>query len=424
MNKQIQSKKEPRIKVMPTDKFKTTLITFKFMAPLDEETMTSRSLLSKLLVRATKKWPSDKAFNRKLSELYGAYVNSFVTKFKDKHVITITLELVNERYLKHKDPLFDEGLSLLKEILHHPIVEDGRFNETFVQQEKTLLKKKLEAVNDNKSQLAFLKLMENMFGNQPYSYLASGLSENISKVTPESLYHTYQSMLENDDCAVYVVGNVDSDIVKQKITNMFHIQPLHQVSHVIQPQRQVDELPQTIIEHDELDQAKLNIGFRFPTYYGEPDYYTFVVFNTMFGGDPSSVLFNEVREKQSLTYSIHSQIDGKNGYMFVLSGVAVDKYERAKDTIIDEFKKFQQGEFTEEKLELAKKILISQRNESQDRPKSMVEIAHNQILLPEDLTNGNYGQKIHEVTKDDIINLTNRAILDTIYVLTKKGEAE
>lgn len=75
-------------------------------------------------------------------------------------------------------------------------------------------------------------------------------------------------------------------------------------------------------------------------------------------------------------------------------------------------------------MELAKKILISQRNESQDRPKSMVEIAHNQILLPEDLTNGNYGQKIHEVTKEDIINLTQRAILDTVYVLTKEDEAE
>ncbi|MDU7037532.1 MAG: insulinase family protein, partial [Staphylococcus simulans] len=122
---------------MPTDKFKTTIITFKFMAPLDEETMTARALLSKLLVRATKEWPTDKAFNRKLSELYGAYVNSFVTKFKDKHVITITLEIVNERYLKHKDPLFDEGLALLQQILYHPLVENERFNETFVTQEKT-----------------------------------------------------------------------------------------------------------------------------------------------------------------------------------------------------------------------------------------------------------------------------------------------
>ena len=60
-----------------------------------------------------------------------------------------------------------------------------------------------------------------------------------------------------------------------------------------------------------VDQAKLNLGYRFPAIYGNANYYTFVVFNMMFGGDPSSVLFSEVREKQSLAYSIHSQIDGK-----------------------------------------------------------------------------------------------------------------
>ncbi|MDU7037320.1 MAG: pitrilysin family protein, partial [Staphylococcus simulans] len=254
-------------------------------------------------------------------------------------------------------------------------------------------------------------------------YLASGLIEHIPQITPELLYHTYQSMLENDDCAVYVVGNVDSEEVTDKIKQLFDIKPLQQVSSVIQAQRSKDELPQTIVEYDEIDQAKLNIGYRFNTYYGQPDYYTFVVFNTMFGGDPSSVLFNEVREKQSLAYSVHSQIDGKNGYMFVLSGVSAEKYEVAKDTILAEFEKFQRGEFNEEKLELAKKILISQRNESQDRPKSMVEIAHNQILLLKDLTNGNYGQKIHDVTKEDVIRLTQSAILDTIYVLTKEDEA-
>lgn len=42
------------IDILPTEKFKTTMITFKFMAPLDYETITARSLLSKVLVRATK----------------------------------------------------------------------------------------------------------------------------------------------------------------------------------------------------------------------------------------------------------------------------------------------------------------------------------------------------------------------------------
>ena len=52
------------IDILPTEKFKTTMITFKFMASLDYETITARSLLSKVLVRATKKWPSDKPFNQ------------------------------------------------------------------------------------------------------------------------------------------------------------------------------------------------------------------------------------------------------------------------------------------------------------------------------------------------------------------------
>ena len=48
------------------------------------------------------------------------------------------------------------------------------------------------------------------------------------------------------------------------------------------------------------------MGYRFPTRFGSNDYYALVVLNTMFGGDPSSVLFNEVRAKSA--YSIHSSI--------------------------------------------------------------------------------------------------------------------
>ncbi len=58
-----------------------------------------------------------------------------------------------------------------------------------------------------------------------------------------------------------------------------------------------DEEVDYIVEYDDMDQAKLNMGYRFPTQYGQSGYAAFVVFNMMFGGDPSSVLFNEVREK-------------------------------------------------------------------------------------------------------------------------------
>lgn len=414
--------KDLHVKVLPTTKFKTTTITLKFMAPLDSQTMTARSILSKILVRATKQWPSDKDFNRHLSHLYGAYVNSFVSKFKDKHVITISLELVNERYLKDQTPLFEKGLELLKEMIYNPLISDNKFDETFVTQEKSLLSKKLNAMIDNKSQISFLNLLKYMFGEQPYRHLATGQVEYIADITSENLYHTYQSMLENDYCAVYVVGNVDEQQVKSQIQTYFNINSFSFELSQSTPIGQDHNTPQVIVETDDVDQAKLNMGFKLPAKYGDPEYFAMIVFNVMFGGDPSSVLFNEVRENQSLAYSIHSQIDAKNGFLFVLSGVSTDKYEIAKETIVSEFEKFQQGDFEEEKIALAKKVILSQRQESHDRAKSIIEIMNNNILLDEPMSEESYISGIQNVNKSDIQQLAQATTLDTIYILTKGGD--
>ncbi len=412
------------INVLPTKKFKTTMVTFKFMAPLDYKTITARSILSKVLVRATQQWPNDKALNRHLSSLYGAYINSFVSKFKDKHVITISLEIANERYLKDSTPLFEKGLKTLKELIWNPLIIDEQFNENYVAQEKSLLTKKLEAMIDNKAQYSFLKLMNHMFENEPYKYLATGQVEQIPHVTAKNLYDTYKSMLHNDDCAIYVVGNVDKQNVIDTIQENFNIKPFKFESNTRPEHIDPNKSSKFIIDNDEVDQAKLNLGYRFPTYFGKENYYAFVVLNMMFGGDPSSVLFNEVREKQSLAYSIHSQIDGKNGFLFVLSGVSASKYEIAKDTILDEFEKLKNGNFDDDKLELAKKIIISHRHESTDRPKSIIELLHNQVLLDKPQSEEEFITAINAVTREDVIKLANEAMLDTIYVLTKGGQSE
>ena len=205
---------------------------------------------------------------------------------------------------------------------------------------------------DNKAQYSFLKLLENMFENEAYQYLATGQIEQISKVTPNSLYNTYQSMIQNDYCAVYVVGNVNQQQVIDQINTKFNIEPFifETTSNDNKQLENASNIPNPIVETDDVDQAKLNLGYRFPTHYGKNNYYAFIVFNIMFGGDPSSVLFNEVRERQSLAYSIHSQIDGKNGYLFVLSGVSADKYEVAKQTILEEFDKFKKVNLKKVKL--------------------------------------------------------------------------
>ncbi len=71
------------------------------MALLEYDTITARSLLSKLLVRATKKWPLDKSFNNHLADLYGAYVNHTIQNSKISMSLHFDSKLLNQRYLKN-----------------------------------------------------------------------------------------------------------------------------------------------------------------------------------------------------------------------------------------------------------------------------------------------------------------------------------
>lgn len=76
-----------------------------------------------------------------------------------------------------------------------------------------------------------------MFENEAYKYLSTGQLEQIPHITAETLYHTYQSMINNDQCSVYVVGNVEPETVKQQIREKFAIKPFDKqqfnIQHII-----------------------------------------------------------------------------------------------------------------------------------------------------------------------------------------------
>ena len=208
--------------VIPTEKFKTTTIVFKFVAPLNSETITSRSILSKLITRVTKQYQTDKEMNNLLADLYGAHLFSYVNKQANNHIMTIGIEIVNEKYLNSEIPLFEQAVKLLHEVIFNPLIENDKFNEKYTKQEKSLLHKKLTAIEDNKSQRAFIQFMNHMFEDEPYKYLASGRLEDIDNVTPESLVNTYHDLLHENAISTYIIGNVELDEVKSLCHEYFN----------------------------------------------------------------------------------------------------------------------------------------------------------------------------------------------------------
>ena len=165
-----------------------------------------------------------------------------------------------------------------------------------------------------------------------------------------------------------------------------------------------------------INQSILLFGFKLDNITEFERCYVLAVYNSILGGSPNSKLFREVREKHSLCYSISSTYSGINSYFLISAGIDRKDYDKSVSLIKEELKKMKNGQFKDEEIKEAKVSYIASLKEIEDTPSSMISIYEAHEYL-------NYGlmeereENINKVTKEDIINLSKKLKLDTIYLL-------
>ena len=107
-------------------------------------------------------------------------------------------------------------------------------------------------------------------------------------------------------------------------------------------------------EERDLEQVHLVLGFD-AVNYREPDYYPALVLSTLFGGGMSSRLFQEVREKRGLVYSIYSFVSAyRDGGLFgIYAGTGAEQVTELLPVVCDELKKLGQ-QVDEEEVQRAR----------------------------------------------------------------------
>lgn len=407
-----------------TDKFKTNLISVSFQSEIDRETVTKRSLLPYVLRSATEKYPSKKEINTYLESLYGASLSTTVEKRGKTHNIKFYLSLANEKFLGNREPLLEEGVELLKEVILRPLLINDAFKEQVVEIEKRLLKEYIESIYDDKVSYALQKLVENMCAGETFSINSIGYVEDLNQINAQSLMETYQQMLNENPVNITVVGDIDHE----KVYNIFqkHFDFQHRAVNlpvIDKEDKQIEEVKVTKEEQD-IAQGKLNIGYRTYTRIGDKDYLPLLVFNAMFGGYAHSKLFINVREKESLCYYCASRLDNYKGVMYVYSGIESQNYEKALKIIDEQLKDMMSGNFTDKEMNLAKKSLINSKLESMDQASGMM--AHEALnrLLPKPLTVEEWVNQVNSVTAEQIASVAKKIKEDAIFFLTGKEVTE
>lgn len=414
-----------RTHLIQTDKYKTNTLVLKMKAPLSKETVTLRALLPYVWQSGTSNYPSMKALRTYLDELYGATLNVDLTKKGEYHIITIRLDIANEKFLKEQPSLLRKAVQLLSEIVLHPALENGQFVTQIVEQEKRALKQRIQSVYDDKMRYANLRLIEEMCKNEPYALHVNGQLEDVERITPDRLFAYYEKALQEDEIDLYIIGDIDETSTLEIVESHFQIPKR---SARVQKKRHVQQKEITnvreVVEKQDVKQGKLNIGYRTHITYDDDDYYPLQVFNGIFGGFSHSKLFMNVREKASLAYYAASRLESHKGLLMVMCGIEPANYKKAVQIIHDQMKAMKQGDFTDEEMAQTKAVIRNQLLETLDTPRGLVEVLYHNVVSERKRPIDEWLARTDEVSREDVVRVANQIELDTIYFLTGMEEAK
>lgn len=403
-----------------TDRFKTGILSVNLVVPLAGN-VAEKSLLPSLLCASCAEYPDLLSLNRKLAELYGAELTPSASKHGENLVLRITMTMIGDRFALDGESISVECARLLCKALFEPNVENGAFRPDEVAREKRIRLDRIEALKSSKRAYAQKQMLELMCADEAYSLSVLGEEEDISALTPEQLYASWQDLLKTAFVQLQVVG----DLEVEPITALFR-EYFDRVEdrHVVRGETVVIPFAESVKrgeEEQDIAQSKLVMGFRCGMHEPFENYAAMRTFTDLFGGGTYSRLFVNVREKQSLCYYCAARLTAAKGILTVQSGVETGNAERAEKEIRKQLDEMKAGGVTAEDLEKSKRSMEDFFLSVFDTPEELdgwlfSQVTDDEFQTPEDLV-----ADMKEVTVEQVIEMANNISLDTVFLLKGTG---
>ncbi len=417
--KKQEIKKGINLHTINTNRFKTNLVAVFLSLPITRENVTFNSVLSSVLRRGTKNMPSQEQISQELENMYGASFDCGISKTGDNHILKFYLESINDRFLpQSSENMLKQSTQKLLEIVFNPLVENGKFNEEYVEQEKNNVKRRIEGKIDNKAKYAIERCVEEMYKGEAYGLYAYGYVEDLNNIDAKNLYEYYQNLIDTCKIDIFVSGKIDDDISNilmqnENIKALNERKPEYVQTATIKKEK-VE--PKEVSESMDVTQGKLIIGMDI-NIEEEKQKYKVSVYNALLGGSATSKLFQEVREKASLAYSASSNFVRHKGNIIISCGIEIKNYEKALEIIRKQLEDMKSGKFTDEDLENSKKGIISAIKGIEDEQDTEITYYFGQELSNNEVSSQQYINEIEQVSREDVVSVANSVFINTIYFL-------
>ncbi len=318
--------------------------------------------------------------------------------------------------------LLKDDLPLALDVLAD-IVQNSDMPEDEVERERGVILQEIGMCNDTPDDIIFDQYFETAYPEQTVGAPILGSSDIIKFMSRETLMDFTRRLYTPNNMVVCASGNLDHDAFVKQVSEQFDALP--------------DECDKNISsaiykggEHREvrdLEQSHIILGFDAPARL-DSSYYAVRTLSALFGGGMSSRLFQEIREKRGLVYSIYSFYMGYSdcGQFGIYAGTGPDSLPELVPVVCEEIRKLSET-LSDEEIKRAKAQLRASSLMSRESMMSRADqnaksvILHGRIKTAEEIIAG-----INAVDKTALIGVCERIFSSspTLAALGPLGQLE
>jgi len=245
---------------------------------------------------------------------------------------------------------------------------------------------------------------ESVFKGSSLSRPILGTHETVSSITSEAVLDFMEKTYDPASIVIVAAGSVDHEkLVELARPHFAKLKPRPRPGS--EPARLA--LGERNLHYKDLEQVQIMLGVRGPSMYDERRW-AYLVLNNLLGGSMSSMLFQEVREKLGLVYSVYSYLSAyrDSGSLSIYAGTTPKNVGKAIDVCCAQLKRLKTGDFGDLSLndvkEQIKGSLMLSREGTESR---MSANAKNELYFNREVPIEEIVARVQAVTTDELVAL-------------------
>jgi len=328
--------------------------------------------------------------------------------FTGKETICFNIKVLDEHL-----PI---AVDVLSDMVLHPVFEASE-----ILRERGVILEEIKMDEDNPDYLVHEIFTQNFFKDHPLGNPILGTKETVRRFDQPSILSYYGSMFIPGNLIIAAAGSVKHEEFVALLRKQFETLPVGANGWHDTPPKTHSRI--ILRNKKALEQVQICVGVPSYSISHEKRYASYIL-NTLLGGGMSSRLFQNVREKQGLVYSIFSELNPfrDTGLLSVYAGTSRESAPRVVQAVVNEFRQLKSNPISEEELQRAKDQLKGSLMLSLESSTArMSNLARQEMYYERFFSMDEIIDRIQAVTQDDIMASANEFFKPGTIAVTVLG---